>query len=118
MGLKQLVDACHAKGLAVVLDVVYNHFGPSGNYLPRYGPYLTSRYNTAWGSAVNFDDRGSDEVRRLVCDNALSWMLDYQSTACGWTRLTRLWILRRFPYSSSSRRKPRSWRAELDATWS
>ena len=77
MGLKQLVDACHAKGLAVVLDVVYNHFGPSGNYLPRYGPYLTSRYNTAWGSAVNFDDRGSDEVRRLVCDNALSWMLDY-----------------------------------------
>jgi len=77
MGLKQLVDACHAKGLAVLLDVVYNHFGPSGNYLPRFGPYLTNRYNTPWGSAVNFDDRGSDEVRRLVCDNALYWMLDY-----------------------------------------
>ena len=76
-GLKQLVDACHAKGLAVLLDVVYNHFGPSGNYLPRFGPYLTGRYTTPWGSAVNYDDRGSDEVRRLVCDNALSWMRDY-----------------------------------------
>ncbi|HZY58701.1 MAG TPA: malto-oligosyltrehalose trehalohydrolase [Candidatus Binataceae bacterium] len=76
-GLKRLVDACHAKGLAVLLDVVYNHFGPSGNYLPRFGPYLTDRYHTPWGSAVNFDGRGSDEVRRLVCDNALSWMRDY-----------------------------------------
>ncbi len=76
-GLKQLVDACHARGLAVLLDVVYNHFGPSGNYLPRFGPYLTDRYHTPWGSAVNYDDRGSDEVRRLVCDNALSWMDDY-----------------------------------------
>ncbi len=76
-GLKQLVDVCHAKGLAVLLDVVYNHFGPSGNYLPRFGPYLTNRYHTPWGSAVNFDGRGSDEVRRLVCDNALSWMRDY-----------------------------------------
>lgn len=77
LGLKRLVDACHAKGLAVLLDVVYNHFGPSGNYLRRFGPYLTTRYNTPWGSAVNYDDRGSDEVRRLVCDNALSWMRDY-----------------------------------------
>jgi maltooligosyltrehalose trehalohydrolase len=77
VGLKRLVDACHAKGLAVLLDVVYNHFGPSGNYLPRFGPYLTDRYATPWGSAVNFDGRGSDEVRRFVCDNALSWMRDY-----------------------------------------
>jgi maltooligosyltrehalose trehalohydrolase len=76
-GLKRLVDACHAKGLAVLLDVVYNHFGPSGNYLPRFGPYLTDRYATPWGSAVNFDGRGSDEVRRFVCDSALSWMRDY-----------------------------------------
>jgi maltooligosyltrehalose trehalohydrolase len=76
-GLKRLVDACHAKGLAVLLDVVYNHFGPSGNYLPRFGPYLTGRYHTPWGDAVNYDDRGSDEVGRLVCDNALSWMRDY-----------------------------------------
>jgi maltooligosyltrehalose trehalohydrolase len=75
--LKRLVNACHAKGLAVILDVVYNHFGPSGNYLPRFGPYLTSRYETPWGSAVNLDGRGSDEVRRFFCDNALSWMRDY-----------------------------------------
>jgi maltooligosyltrehalose trehalohydrolase len=77
LGLKRLVDACHAKGLAVLLDVVYNHFGPSGNYLPRFGPYLTDRYATPWGSAVNFDGRASDEVRRFVCDNAISWMRDY-----------------------------------------
>jgi maltooligosyltrehalose trehalohydrolase len=76
-GLKRLVDACHAKGLAVLLDVVYNHFGPSGNYLPRFGPYLTDRYATPWGSAVNFDGCGSDEVRRFVFDDAISWMRDY-----------------------------------------
>lgn len=75
--LKRLVNACHAQGLAVMLDVVYNHFGPSGNYLPRYGPYLTARYQTPWGSAVNLDGRGSDEVRRFFCDNAISWMRDY-----------------------------------------
>jgi maltooligosyltrehalose trehalohydrolase len=75
--LKRLVNACHSRGLAVILDVVYNHFGPSGNYLPRYGPYLTTRYETPWGSAVNVDGRGSDEVRRFFCDNAISWMRDY-----------------------------------------
>jgi maltooligosyltrehalose trehalohydrolase len=77
IGLKRLVDACHGKGLAVLLDVVYNHFGPSGNYLQRFGPYLTDRYATLWGAAVNFDGRRSDEVRRFVCDNAMSWMRDY-----------------------------------------
>ncbi|HTT76045.1 MAG TPA: malto-oligosyltrehalose trehalohydrolase, partial [Candidatus Binataceae bacterium] len=76
-GLKRLVDACHQHGLAVLLDVVYNHFGPDGNYLPQFGPYLTSRYATPWGSAVNFDDRGSDEVRRFICDNAIMWLRDY-----------------------------------------
>ena len=76
-GLKRLVDACHARGLAVLLDVVYNHFGPSGNYLPRFGPYLTHRHSTPWGDAVNFDGRGSDEVRRFFCDSALMWMRDY-----------------------------------------
>ena len=75
--LKRLVDACHASGLAVMLDVVYNHFGPAGNYLPRFGPYLTHRYATPWGDAINFDERGSDEVRRLFCDNALMWLRDY-----------------------------------------
>lgn len=75
--LKQLVDACHERGLAVLLDVVYNHFGPSGNYLSRFGPYLTHRHSTPWGDAVNFDGRGSDEVRRFFCDSALMWLRDY-----------------------------------------
>jgi maltooligosyltrehalose trehalohydrolase len=79
--LKRLVDACHAHGLAAILDVVYNHFGPSGNYLPRFGPYLTRRYKTPWGDAVNFDARGSDEVRRLLCDSALMWLRDYHFDA-------------------------------------
>jgi maltooligosyltrehalose trehalohydrolase len=76
-GLKRLVNACHKQGLAVLIDVVYNHLGPSGNYLPRFGPYLTHRYKTPWGDAINFDDRDSDEVRRLFCDNVIMWMRDY-----------------------------------------
>ena len=76
-GLKRLVDACHARGLAVILDVVYNHFGPSGNYLTRFGPYQTNHYRTPWGDAVNFDRQGSDEVKRFLCDNALMWLRDY-----------------------------------------
>ena len=77
-GLKRLVDACHGRELAVLLDVVYNHFGPAGNYLPQYGPYLTSHYATPWGDAVNFDDRGSDDMRRFFCDNAKMWLRDYR----------------------------------------
>lgn len=74
MALRRLVDACHARGLAVILDVVYNHLGPSGNYLSLYGPYFTDRYGTPWGEAVNYDGAGSDEVRRFVCDNAAYWL--------------------------------------------
>jgi maltooligosyltrehalose trehalohydrolase len=70
-GLKRLVDACHRKNLAVVLDVVYNHLGPSGNYLSEFGPYFTDRYQTPWGGA------GSDEVRAFVIDNARMWLQDY-----------------------------------------
>jgi maltooligosyltrehalose trehalohydrolase len=76
-GLKQLVDACHQRGLGVVLDVVYNHLGPEGNYLSRFGPYFTDFYATPWGQAVNFDRAGSHEVRRFVIDNALMWLRDY-----------------------------------------
>jgi len=76
-GLKKLINACHQKGLAVVLDVVYNHLGPEGNYLGDYGPYFTERYKTAWGPAVNFDGPESDEVRRYVLDNALYWVTEY-----------------------------------------
>jgi maltooligosyltrehalose trehalohydrolase len=76
-GLKRLVDACHQRGLAVLLDVVYNHLGPDGNYLGRFGPYFTQKYSTPWGSAINLDDAGSSEVRRFFCDNALMWLRDY-----------------------------------------
>ena len=79
--LKRLVDACHARGLAVALDVVYNHLGPAGNYLARFGPYFTARYATPWGEAVNLDGPGSDEVRRFICDNALMWLRDYHFDA-------------------------------------
>jgi maltooligosyltrehalose trehalohydrolase len=76
-GLKRFVDACHSRGLAVVIDVVYNHFGPVGNYTTKFGPYLTDKHCTPWGDAVNFEDAGSDEARRFFCDNALMWLRDY-----------------------------------------
>ena len=76
-GLKSLVDACHQRGLAVVLDVVYNHLGPEGNYLGQFGPYFTDRYRTPWGDAVNFDGPGSRQVRDFFVDNALMWLRDY-----------------------------------------
>jgi maltooligosyltrehalose trehalohydrolase len=76
-GLKRLVDACHQLGIAVVLDVVYNHFGPEGNYTGNFGPYVTQRYTTPWGSAINFDDAYSDGVRDFVLDNVRQWIVDY-----------------------------------------
>jgi maltooligosyltrehalose trehalohydrolase len=76
-GLKRFVDACHERGLAVVLDVVYNHLGPSGNYLPRFGPYLKSDRNT-WGDLINFD---VEPVRAFVIDNALMWLRDFHVDA-------------------------------------
>ena len=80
-GLKHLVDACHQQGLAVVLDVVYNHFGPEGNYSGCYGPYLTDRYRTPWGTAVNFDGPNSDGVRNFFIQNALFWLREYRIDA-------------------------------------
>ncbi|UYQ94571.1 malto-oligosyltrehalose trehalohydrolase [Chitinophaga horti] len=76
-GLRQLVDAAHAKGLAVVLDVVYNHLGPEGNYLPEFGPYFTDKYHTPWGSAINYDDRDCDAVRGYFLHNALMWLDEF-----------------------------------------
>jgi maltooligosyltrehalose trehalohydrolase len=75
--LADFICACHEGGLAVLLDVVYNHLGPDGNYLGAYGPYFTDRVKTPWGQAVNFDGAYSDEVRRFVIDNALMWLGDY-----------------------------------------
>ncbi len=79
--LQRFVDACHAHGLAVSLDVVYNHLGPSGNYLPAFGPYFTDGHTTPWGDAVNLDDDGRVQVRRWVCDNALRWLRDFHLDA-------------------------------------
>ena len=76
-GLKELINACHLKNLAVILDVVYNHLGSEGNYLMDYGPYFTNRYKTSWGDAINFDGPQSDEVRRFIIDNALYWVTEY-----------------------------------------
>ena len=76
-GLKRFVDACHQRGLGVVLDVVYNHLGPSGNYLAEFGPYFTETHSTPWGQAVNLDAPYSDEVRAWILDNATSWLRDF-----------------------------------------
>jgi maltooligosyltrehalose trehalohydrolase len=77
-GLKRLVEGCHRKGMAVFLDVVYNHFGPEDNVFPAFGHYLTETFQTAWGSAVNYDDRHCDPVRALVLDNVRQWISDYR----------------------------------------
>jgi maltooligosyltrehalose trehalohydrolase len=78
-GLRRLIDACHAGGLAVFLDVVYNHLGPEGNYLWDFGPYFTERYRTCWGPAFNYDGAGSDAVRDYVIDNARMWVSEYHA---------------------------------------
>jgi maltooligosyltrehalose trehalohydrolase len=75
--LKQLVDAAHQQGIAVILDVVYNHFGPEGNYIAHHAPYFTHTYQTPWGDAINFDDAYSDGVRNYFLENALYWLENY-----------------------------------------
>ncbi len=79
--LKRFVDACHAQGLAAILDVVYNHLGPEGNYLGEFAPYFTDRYRTPWGSALNFDGPWSDEVRRFLIENAVRWVSEFHFDA-------------------------------------
>ena len=80
-GLKRLVNECHKRGIVVILDVVYNHLGPEGNYIRDFGPYFTDKYRTPWGSALNFDDEYSDEVRNFFLENALYWLRDYRIDA-------------------------------------
>lgn len=77
LGLVRLVDAAHQAGIAVFLDVVYNHLGPEGNYLGQFGPYFTDRYHTPWGAALNFDGPDSDPVRSYVIENACQWIRDF-----------------------------------------
>jgi maltooligosyltrehalose trehalohydrolase len=81
VGLKRLVNACHQKQLAVVLDVVYNHLGPEGNYLSDFGPYFSDAYRTPWGAPLNFDGPHSDEVRRFFIENALYWITEFHIDA-------------------------------------
>ncbi len=76
-GLKRFVDAAHREGLAVMLDAVYNHLGPEGNYLPKFGPYFTAHHKTPWGDAVNYDSHGCEHVRRYVVENAMYWIREY-----------------------------------------
>jgi len=80
-GLQALVNACHEKGLAIILDVVYNHIGPEGNYFALSGPYFTEKYRTPWGSAVNYDDAWSDGVRSYFIENVLMWFRDFHFDA-------------------------------------
>jgi maltooligosyltrehalose trehalohydrolase len=80
-GLKRLVEACHTRGMAVMLDVVYNHLGPEGNYLRDFGPYFTADYQTPWGPALNFDGAGSDEVRRFFIESAVRWLDEFHVDA-------------------------------------
>ena len=80
-GLKRLAEACHKRGLAVMLDVVYNHLGPEGNYLREFAPYFTSGYKTAWGQALNFDGAASDEVRRFFLESAVRWLDEFHIDA-------------------------------------
>lgn len=80
-GLQKLVNACHLQDIAVILDVVYNHFGPEGNYLPAFGPYFTDKYHTPWGSAINFDDAWCNGVRDLVLENIRMWFRDFHIDA-------------------------------------
>ncbi|HEY5554622.1 MAG TPA: malto-oligosyltrehalose trehalohydrolase [Cellulomonas sp.] len=79
--LQELVDAAHARGLGVCLDVVHNHLGPAGNYLSTFGPYFTGAHDTPWGAAANLDGPGSAEVRRWICDSALRWFSDFHVDA-------------------------------------
>ncbi|HTG74751.1 MAG TPA: alpha-amylase family glycosyl hydrolase, partial [Terriglobia bacterium] len=81
LGLKRLVQACHARGLAAILDVVYNHLGPEGNYLREFGYYFTDRYRTSWGDAINYDGPHSDEVRHFFIENALYWITEFHFDA-------------------------------------
>ena len=76
-GFKRLVDACHSRGLGVILDVVYNHLGPAGNHIAHFGPYFTDRHRTNWGEAVNVDGPESDEVRAWIVANARHWLIDH-----------------------------------------
>lgn len=81
LGLKRLINSCHKEGMGIILDVIYNHLGPEGNYFEQFGPYFTDRYHTPWGKALNFDGPYSDEVRHFFLENARYWFTEYHVDA-------------------------------------
>lgn len=97
-GLKRLVNACHRRGLAAVLDVVYNHLGPEGNYLGKFGPYFTERYQGPWGPAPNFDGSYSDEVRHYFIENALYWLTEFHFDALRLDAIHGIFDMSAYPF--------------------
>jgi maltooligosyltrehalose trehalohydrolase len=112
-GLKRLVDACHLEGIAVVLDVVYNHLGPEGNYLRDFGPYFTGTYNTPWGEAINFDGPYSDEVRRYFLENARHWFSRYRIDALRLDAVHAIYDASAHPFLLELAEAARRWSEEL-----
>jgi maltooligosyltrehalose trehalohydrolase len=96
--LQMFVNAAHSRGLAVALDVVYNHLGPEGNYLSEYGPYFTDRYKTPWGAALNFDGPDSDEVRHFFLENALYWLENFHIDALRLDAIHGIFDASAFPF--------------------
>lgn len=97
-GLKQLVDEAHRRDIAVILDVVYNHFGPEGNYMEKFGPYFTDKYKTFWGKAVNFDDAYCDSVRNYFFQNALMWLNDFHIDGLRLDAVHAIWDFSAMPF--------------------
>jgi maltooligosyltrehalose trehalohydrolase len=97
-GLRRLVNACHQQGLAVILDVVYNHLGPEGNYIADFGPYFTDRYKTPWGAALNFDGPYSDEVRCFFIENAIYWLNEFHVDALRLDALHAILDISAYPF--------------------
>lgn len=100
IALKQLIDTCHQRGLCVILDVIYNHFGPEGNILGNFGPYFSNRYQTPWGSAINFDGPYSDAVQEYFIQNALMWLQDYHFDALRLDALHTVFDYSAYPFLS------------------
>jgi 1,4-alpha-glucan branching enzyme/maltooligosyltrehalose trehalohydrolase len=116
--LKTLVQEAHRLGLMVFLDVVYNHFGPDGNYLSTYAPeFFSKTKHSPWGAAINFDGPGSRWVREFFIQNALYWVQEYRSTACGWTRCTRSATTARCTCSTNCRGGCARPRPAATSTW-
>ncbi len=110
--LKELVNAAHQKGIAIILDVVYNHQGPEGNYFAEYAPYFTDRYKTFWGKAINFDDAYCDGVRHFYWQNALMWLDEYRIDGLRLDAVHAIWDFSADPFIAELARKVESLQTE------